>query len=205
MTETLFTGRYATSTLGIDINVPIITSVEAYDQRAGKTGSCLEDANAGLVAWSTLPDIQEKYADALAKLSGVTREVDAEATAKAAARAKDPAKAKSVLEKPKAFKTRVFAQFATDAAVIAEFTKLAQTIADETPADPAPSARQKGVDKGLLAKADSQLALDDAALETKVSKYLAVVDFDLDRGDDGRPTRDSLALLIGKYVDALMA
>jgi hypothetical protein len=55
-----------------------------------------------------------------------------------------------------------------------------------------------------LEKADSMLALDDEALEAKVSKLLATVEgFDLTRDGDGRPTRDSLAALVKTFVESV--
>lgn len=201
MTE-LFPNKYQTSTLGIDITVPCSASVEAYDQRAGKSGACLEDAIAGLVAWSTLPDIQDKFAEALEKASNIARLVDADATEKARAKAKDPAKVKDVLEKPRAYKNRVWAQASDDDKK--EYTNLLREIASQTPADPAPSARAKGVPKDLLAKADSLLTLSDDELEAKVGKYLAAVEFDLARDNDGRPDRESLAVLVGKFLDTML-
>lgn len=197
----IFNGQYKTSTLGIDILVPVISNVDAYNQRAGSPTAVIDDANDALVRWNTLPEIQDKFAEELEKVSGVTRAVDADATAKAKARAKDGGNVKDVKEKPKAYWLRVKA--ASSDSQIAEYENLCRQIALSTPADPAPSQRQKGIPKDLLAKADSLLALDDTSLEAKVEKYLAIVEFDVARDDQGRPTRESLAQLVGKVLEAM--
>lgn len=208
--------QYKTSSLGYKLTFNGPGTVEEYDQLAGRPNACLEDAVDNEIFRGTLPEWADPFVAALEKLTGIKRNVDADATEKAKNAAKSDearAKVKDVLEKPKAFNNRVKALVEKGEVphsetgtplTVADLQALAQATADSISINPAPSRRQGAPKKDLLEKADNLLAGDADVLESKISVYQTAVDFDLVRGDDGRPTRESLARLIGLYLDYLL-
>jgi hypothetical protein len=87
---------------------------------------------------------------------------------------------------------------------LAALQSWAQEVADTIPVDPSP-ARQSALAKGDLLKAEDILDRDADSVEAKVQKFLAAVpDFELIRDDDNRPEKQSLARLIGRYIDTLL-
>lgn len=196
--------QYDTSTCTIPLKFNGPDTVEAYDQAGGKVGICLEDAISGTIAWSTLPEFHEQFLPKVKEFTGVERAVNEAQTEKARSRSKTPDKVKDVMEYPTVYIRRAMAKL--DDEKKKEFFALAQSVADTINIDPAPSKRQAGPDKNLLAKADSLLTLPTDALEAKVSTLLTEVDgFDLTREDDGKPERTSLARLVGAVLDARLA
>lgn len=180
-------------------------SVEAYDTEAGKPGSCLADADGAIVTWNCLPIFGNRFVPIFEKLTGSTRLVDEKKTAKAKAAAKPDAVVADVYETPVVFFTREFAKLDDQqkAAVSVAARDLALTIK----VDASPSARgARGPSKDLLAKADSVLALSEDKREEKLSKWAAALDeaslppFDLERDEQGVPTRESLAYFAGEVL-----
>lgn len=199
---------YETSSNGISFKVPGPSTVEEYDAKAGKEGSCLSDAVASEIWRGTLPAWQKAFSPKLAELTGVDRLVDEVKTAAAKAAAKNPENVSDVLEKFSSFCKRALGSFYSGKegeelkAAQAEVQVLAQAVAETTPVDPSPSSRESGASKAAKDKADSILAEDDDVIEAKVAKIQAVVpDVVIDRdAESGKPTRDSLA----KAIDAWM-
>lgn len=192
----------STSRYTLKFNGP--ASEQEYDQAAGKNGSLLEEGVMSTAWRSTLPEFWAAFIPKVTALTGIARGVDDVATAKAQARAKDQTKTvNSVPEKFTSFDNRVWA--AADDEMKAALNKLAQEVADGISIDPSPSRRSAGPGAANLAKADSWLTLDADQLESKISKALGLVDYELERGENGQPTRESLAGLIKAYVDALLA
>ena len=69
------------------------------------------------------------------------------------------------------------------------------------PIDASPSKRIAGPGKDLLAKADSLLTLPQDQLQAKIDKYKGAVEHELETNEEtGKPDRNSLARLIGKYL-----
>jgi len=203
--------KYTTSSIGFPLSFEQPGSIEDYNALAGPRPSglpaVLEDAVAGLVAWDTLPEWQAAFAKKLKETyPDFTQEVNEKATAAAKARAKtDEAKAKAVVYETIKTSVQRFLADKTDEEKAA-LAVLAQQVADGITVDPSPSRRQGTIKKDYIAKADSWLALDEDALEEKISKALgSVPSFNLAREDDGKPNRDSLARLIGAYIDVLAA
>lgn len=177
-------------------------SVEAYDSAAGSAGACLNDAVQNEIFRGHIPSFWSEVIPKIEKATGIARAVDEAATAKAKARAKEGAKVSDVLEKFTSYINRVLATDGVDKDAInaiARDTALALAI------DPSPSRRAAGPGKLFLERADSLLALGDEKLEAKVGGMLTTVDFDLERGADGRPTRESLAGLIKTWFDSMSA
>ena len=82
----------------------------------------------------------------------------------------------------------------------------ARELASKTAIDASPSKRMAGPGKDLLSKADSLLTLPADQLQGKVDKYLgAVGDFQLETDENDKQNRASLARLVGRYLDLLMA
>lgn len=204
---------YDTNSLGYKLKFQGPATPEDYDRVGGKTGLCVEDAVENTIYRSTLPEWQEAFAKELEKLLGVTRTTDADATAKAKTRSKKPDSVKDISERVKAFNARVTAGLPdkpdpNDPSIHSKesVAALAQKIADSIMVDPSPSKRASGPGKDLLAKADSILTLPTDQIETKITKYSEKVpSYELARDEAGVPDRDSLARLLGQYLDAVLA
>lgn len=206
---------YEATSLGYELKFAGPTSVEDYDAKAGKVGSCLEDAVMNTIYRSTLPDWQEKFAKKVEELTGEKRAENADATAKSQARADKAAsakgktadKVKAVLETVKVYVGRVTAPFVDDAEMTAKLASLAEEAANEVSVDPSPSARAAAINKGDLAKADELLTLDDEAFATKLAKIetvdaaSALLEVD---PETSRPSRESLAKAIGVWLKAML-
>lgn len=174
-------------------------SAEAYDQQAGQTGACVEAADLSDVYRSLLPDAHEKFATVLTK-SGVARGVNADATAKAKARAKEGAKVQDVPETYTTYANRVKA--AVDEETWKSLDDEIHTIAAAMRCDSSPTARQKGPDKAAVAKAQEILGRQPDAIEETVTKLMDVVPaFDLVRDAEGKPEETSLARLVQAFVE----
>lgn len=202
---------FKTSSIGFDLKFNGPSTAEEYNVKAGPRVSgldaVLEDAVGAEIAWSVLPEWQSAFADALAKADPVfTREVNADATAKAKAAAKsEDAKSKAVVYETVSKSVKRYLAGKTDEEK-ATLAALAQTVADGITIDPSPSKRSGKIKGDLVAKADSILTLTDDDIEAKVEKLLSVVpNYELVREDNGMPNRDSLARMIGAYSDAMLA
>lgn len=178
-------------------------TVEEYDAKGGPN-ACLEDAVYNTIWRDTLPEWQAAFTPKLEELTGVKREVNASATEAAKKRAKNPDNVSPILETFKAFAARAVAAYAgDDAEKLAELELLAQEVADGIEVDPSPNVRVSTINKGHLAKADEILGRSDDKIEATVSKLLDVVsDFELARDDEGKPERNSLARLVGRFMQA---
>jgi hypothetical protein len=196
--------QYSTNSCGYKLTFNGPDTVEEYDKRAGTIGQCLDDAVSNTIYRGTLPEWQEEFAAVLEKETGIKRGTDDDATAKLKGRAKNPDNVSAVPEKFRVFNTRVKATYGNgDKAKEEQLQAWAQATADKILVDPAPSVRQTAATKGDLAKVDDILSKDNEYVEGKVSKMLAKVpDFDLQRDDDGKPERLSLARLLAKWVEA---
>lgn len=181
-------------------------SAEAYDQQAGQVGACVETADASDVYRSLLPEAHSRFVDVL-KTSGIARGVNADATAKAKEKAKDPTKVEAVPESYLSLANRVKATLeAKGPDGVAQWLALdakIHEIAESMACDSSPTARQKGPDKACVAKADSILARDTNAMEATLTKmYADVPGFDLERDADGKPERMSLARFVEEFYKA---
>lgn len=195
--------KYETNSMGYKLNFNGPDKVEDYDKAAGRVGACLEDAVDNTIYRGTLPEWQEAFGTQVLVPKYGDRQVNQAATDAAKARSKTPEKVQPVMETWTRYHSRVTSGLsdADKASLAAE----AQRIADAISVDPSPSKRQAGPNKAFLAKADSWLTLNEAELEAKVTPALqAVPDFDLERDEQGKPERASLARLIEKYVDTMV-
>lgn len=207
--------KYSTNSVGYALKFEGPADAAEYDTKAGKVGACVEDACDNTIYRSTLPEWQEAFEPKLTELTGVKRGVDQKATDAARARSKNPDKVKDVPEKFKAFNLRARAAFFVDESGAAldeksdaykakdkELDALAQSVADTITIDPSPSARAAAPSKANLAKADDILAREEAKREATIANLLSVVsDYELERDEAGLPDRDSLARLVGKFVE----
>jgi len=161
--------QYEFSTGPFTLRSPGPATVEEFDAKAG-AGECLSGAVADCIYRGHIPEFWDAYIPQVEALTGVTRGVDAAATARAKARQKPDSKAvvKDVPEKFGLYINRVLASLDEDAK--AEVTKLATTVAAGMEIDPSPSRRQSGPGAVNLAKADDVLSRDDAAITATVNK-----------------------------------
>lgn len=177
-------------------------TVEHYDSLAG-AGACLADAINNVVFRSHTPQFWKAYIPQVEKLTGTTRNVNPEATAKAKAKAKNPASVADVLEGWNPYFTRVFGasspedkQVLTDLAIS---TALALDIAV------APAQRGDGSSKTLVPywpKTDAYLALDAEALEERMANLTATIgEYDFEVDGEGKPDRTALAKAIQKFIE----
>jgi hypothetical protein len=196
--------QYSTNSCGYKLNFNGPETVEEYDKRAGTVGQCLEDAVNNTIYRGTLPEWQEEFASVLERETGIKRSVDEDATAKLKSRAKNPDNVGPQPEKFRVYNARVKGTWANgDTAKEAQLQTWAQQTAEKIHVDPAPSVRQSTATKGDLAKADDIIAKDTDYIEARVQKMLALVpDFELQRDEENKPERLSLARLIAKWVEA---
>lgn len=184
----------------------------AYDAQAGKIGACVEAADLSDIYRSLLPEAHDEFAKVLVK-AGVPRGVDAKATERAKATAKDPTKVEDVPEKYVQWANRVRATLLAkdpndpeaEAPRAAEWAALDAEIHDIAKAmlcDSSPTTRSKGINKEFVAKAESILAETEDVRETKITKILSRVDVTIERDEAGTPDRDSLARAIEAYFNA---
>jgi hypothetical protein len=203
--------QYDTRSCGYKIKFTGQDSVEEYDAAAGRTGACLEDAVNNTIYRSTLPEWQNAFGKLLQEKTGIPREIDPKATAQVKERAKNPGETKAVPERFRTYNTRVRKLYAGadgdkegDPAKIAELQTWAQEVATSITVDPSP-ARVSAIAKGDLLKAEDILDHDTDYIEAKVQKFLvAVPEFELIRDDDNRPEKQSLARLVGRYIDTVL-
>lgn len=221
--------QYKTNSLGYDLTFVGPDTVEEYNQKAGRPNACLEDAVDNEIYRGTLPEFKEKFVKRLSELTGLTLGTNEENTAKARARAKAAAlkagkteieadeaaaKVKASSENETSFNLRVLAAVRKgevekkengvgtgELFTEEELAKIAQEVADGIQINPAPSQRVGPPKKSDLEKADSLLAGDSDTLEGKISVWqTAVPEIEIQRGEDGKPLRDSLARAIGRYL-----
>jgi hypothetical protein len=187
-----------------DLAFPGHESAEEFDREAGEVGACVEEADASVAYRSTLPEFHKTFTPIVEQLTSIKRGVNEEQTAKVKARAKDPAKVDPVPESFIIYANRVKAQVSAEDwnALDAEARKLASTV----PIDASPSKRVAGPGKDLLAKADSLLTLPADQLTAKIDKYKASVEYEVEVDEEtGKPDRNSLARLIGRYLEFMLA
>ena len=202
---------YDTRSCGYKLSFTGQDSVEEYDEAAGRQGAALEDAVNNTIYRSTLPEWQAAFGKVLEERTGIPREIDQEATARVKSRAKDPGNTRDVPERFRTYNNRVRKLYAGadgdtegDSDKLAELQQWAQEIATGIQVDPSP-ARISAVNKGDLIKAEDVLDHDAEYIEQKVQKFLAAIpDFELVRDDDNKPEKQSLARLIGRYIDSLL-
>jgi hypothetical protein len=193
--------KFKTSSAGFDISFTAPDSVEEYDQLAG-SGQCLKDAIAETTNRATVLAWQAEFSKLLADRTGIPRETDSEATTKLRQRSKG---AKEVLERFSSYVKRVNDEYANgDTNKRAELEQWAQETADKIPVDPS-RQRPGKIAQGDLAKATDVLSGTPDSIEEKVQKYLQVVPgFDLQRDASNLPEKNSLAKLIGEYVNKML-
>lgn len=189
-----------------DLGFPGHADAEEFDREANEVGACVEEADASVAYRSTLPEFHKAFTPTMESLSGIKRGVNEEATRKAKERAKDASKVEDIPESFITWANRV--KTSLSEADWAALDSAARELAAQTKIDASPSKRIAGPDKQLLSKADSWLAtLSPEQLSQKTDKYLATVEgFDLQTDEaTGKPDRVSLARLIGKYLDHVLA
>lgn len=188
-----------------DLPFPGHENAEEFDREAGEQGACVEEADASVAYRSTLPEFHKAFTATVEQLSGVKRGINEDATNKAKARAKDPAKVEPVPESFITYANRVKASLSE--ADWKALDSAARELAAQTKIDASPGKRQAGPGKDLLAKADSLLTLPADQLSAKTDKYLGVCEgFDLQMDEaTGKPERTSLARLVGKYLEYMLA
>lgn len=196
--------KFETSSAGYDLAFNAPNSVEEYD-KLSDAGQCLKDAIADTINRATILTWQSEFAKVLAERTGISREIDQKATAAVKEKAKNPETARDIPERFTTYNKRVNEQYANgDDAKRGDLETWAQEVADRVTFDPA-RQRTGTIAKGDLTKAEDILSGTPESIDAKVSKYLQLVpDFNLVRDDNGLPEKQSLARLVGKYVEALL-
>jgi hypothetical protein len=203
--------QYPTQSCGYKLSFTGQDTVEEYDEAAGEPGAALKDAVNNTIYRSTLPEWQNAFGKLLQERTKIPREIDPDATARVKARAKNPNDTKAVPERFRTYNTRVRKLYAGadgenggDPAKVKELETWAQEVAASITVDPSP-ARVSAIAKGDLLKAEDILDHDTDYIEAKVQKFLAAVpEFELIRDDDNRPEKQSLARLVGRYIDVVL-
>lgn len=179
-------------------------TAEDYDREAGEVGACVEDADASVLYRSTLnPEFHDKFTPILEQMSGMTRGINTDATAKAKARAKTPeaaAKVKDVQASFVDFANSVKATVPTE--VWSEIDAKAHEVASQMRIDASPSQRVGAVSAENKARAQSWI--DSGNAESKITQYAEEYSLDvsgIERDDNGRPTVDSL----GRFIKSVMS
>lgn len=186
-------------------------SAAAYDAQAGvkdgEENSAVYTADVSDAYRSLLPEFHSKSTALIEAVSGVTRGVNADATAKAKAKAKDGSKVADVKESWITFANRaestLKAQGDDGLAKWKELESQVRELAQGMKSDSSPSSRERGPGKEYLAKADEVLTRSPERIEAAISQMLASVnDYEVERDDAGKPTRESLASLVREYMKA---
>jgi hypothetical protein len=198
-----------TSSCGYTLTFTGPESIEAYDAKAGKDGTALVHACLYTVYRETLVTWQEAFAQLLASKTGIARQIDEEATARARSQSKHPENVAPLQERVLAYNKRVASQWANgDDAKRAELQAWAQEVADKIEAVPSPvtpPTKQDPVGKADLAKANEILSHPPDYIEERVALMLGELpDYELlrDAGNENKPEVQSLARLINKYIVA---
>lgn len=188
-----------------DLGFPGHENAEEFDREAGYQGAAVEEGDTSIAYRSTLPEFHKAFTPTMEQLSGVKRGINEEATEKAKSRSKDPAKVEPIPESFITYANKVKAQL-SDADWKA-IDDAARELANTIKIDASPSKRMAGPGKDLLAKADSLLQLPPDQLQAKIDKYLGAAEgYDLTIDEStGKPERSSLARLVGKYLDFMLA
>jgi hypothetical protein len=222
--------EYKTSSLGYSLTLNGPSTCEEYDQlagpREGGRSACLEDAVFATIYGSTLLEFQEKLAPKIKELFGQDRLINEPVTERARNRAAAAAvekakkagetddaklatisieaasKISAILESVSNYHKRFMAQASPEAKKSLE--EAVKVIAAELKVDPSTESKKASVPKAFLDKADEWLAMDNDAMEAKIAKNREAFDLDdVERGDDNRPTKASLARFIKSVVDLM--
>jgi hypothetical protein len=198
-----------TSSCGYTLKFAGPDSIEAYDAKAGKPGAALEHALLYTVYREILVTWQEAFAQLLAAKTGIPRQIDEEATARAKSQSKHPENVAPINERVLAYNKRVASQWANgDDAKRAELQAWAQEVADKIEAVPSPVTppeKQAPIGKADLAKAAEILSHPSDYIEERVALMLSELpDYELlrDAGNENKPDLQSLARLINRYIVA---
>jgi hypothetical protein len=198
-----------TSSCGYNLTFKGPDSIELYDTKAGKDGTALAHACLYTVYRETLISWQEAFAQLLASRTGIPRQIDEQATARAKSQSKHPENVAPISERVLAYNKRVAAQWANgDDAKRAELQTWAQETADQIEAVPSPvtpPAKEAAIGKADLAKAHEILSHPSEYIEERVALMLGELpDYELlrDAGNENKPNAENLARLINRYIVA---
>lgn len=188
-----------------NLSFPGHASAEDFDRDAGKTGDCVEEADASVAYRSTLPTFHDDFTKTLETMSGMSRPVNEKATAKAKENAKDPSKVKDVPASFIDFANAVKAS--VDEETWKSIDAAARNLALQTRIDASPSTRVGAVSAELKSKADSWLNAGPDVYNAKITQFAEQYGLDpsvIERDEAGTPDRDSLARYIKQIFAAKM-
>jgi hypothetical protein len=177
-------------------------TVKAYDAKAGREGACLQDACLKTINSTTIVEWQKAFVNLLSERTGIAPQIDEEATTRAKARSKNPAKVSPVLERFSLYNARVLNEWVgpNGDAKTDQLQKWAQEVADTIEISPSPGVK---VGSAELAKANEILSHDQEYIEERVSMMLTELpEFLLTRDAEGKPEAHSLARLLNTYITA---
>jgi hypothetical protein len=199
---------YETNSCGYALKFNGPASVEDYDSKARRPGTCLEDACKKTINTRTAVDWQEAFAALLAERTGIPRRIDEDATARARSKSKNPDQITPISERLSTYNTRVIAEWANGDQVKRDaLREWAQETANKIEIDPSPTTPPKPAapspKTGDLAKANEILSHDYGYIEERVKLMLSQApDFILVRDEAGKPDPQSLARLLNRYIIA---
>lgn len=187
------------SSCGFVLEFPCYPDVASFDAAAGISGKCLELAHRYLVyrdcVDSSFPDT---FTPIVESTFGIERIEDPAKTAIARKLAKDPTRVTPVRESFKTYINRVRALI--DEPARHRLHDLALECSRTIAIDASPGEARIITPVHCFKKADSILSDDLATINSKVSRFLALVpDYKLARDESDRPTRAGLARLIFNY------
>jgi hypothetical protein len=184
---------YETHSCGYRLTFPGPGTVEEYDAKVGKPGTALDHACLHTIHTRTLPEWQEKFAAVLQERTGITRQIESEATATR----------KAIPERVLAYNKRIVAQWGNGNDKKAILQQWAQETADQIVVTPpaVPEEKAPPPSRADLAKAQEILARDPAIVAQKVHLMLSEVPgFKLARTAEGLPDPESFAHLLNRFI-----
>lgn len=179
--------------------------VTSYDLAAGYVGACLEFACRWHLHRETIDRFDAAFAPILEVETGIKRGVDKAATERRMAIATKKDKVTPVPESMPRYIKRVFSKISDDEKK--KLQALALACSRSLQIDLKPVERKTVVDAIYYRRADSLLEKYDVeTLDEKVKEFSVVVPrFEPALAPDGRISRDSLAMLLYKYDEAVWA
>lgn len=191
-------GTWDTESCGLPLSFPCPKTVNDFDRAAGYVGATQYCATQYIGLHDTLAEWQEKFAKRVAETFSIPRWVNEAATKKQKDLSVTGAVA-PVYETVKKYIARVLALISPEQKK--SLYSLAQTVANETPVDPSPTARRGAITVENYARAKSLLNAPPDIYEEKISKYSEYIGgFVLDRTPSNIPEEESLARLIQVYL-----
>lgn len=179
----------------------------SFDAEAGEAGAMRDFAHRWHIHRDTINIFDRQFAPWLEATSGIPRLVDDELTRRRRQYSLNPNKITPLKERFVKYTKRVIATLEGEgklelvAQIKAEALRVSRTIKINV----APAGLNGAVELMFYKRADSILEADLDTINSKVSRFLALVpDYELIRDHNEKPERASLARLLKKFAEAQM-